>query len=250
MQNYCKTIGALAAASALVAGNASAEIEYEIHTAYTSQYIFRGIDLGTDLVEAGFDIAGELDNGLGFSAGAWYGSVNDAPFTPGADVSYDELDVYGEVSYNVGPLTLATGYIFYHFPNNIVDDAQEAYFSIAGEFAGLETSLTYFHAVETDNDGYTELFIGKGFELSPCLTLSTGATTGYLIEEGDLVHVTAKVSLDWNFAGDAVVSPFVAHSWSLSEGGTVAGGAAGDSTALYGGAKNELFGGVSLAVSF
>jgi hypothetical protein len=53
MQNYCKTIGALAAASALVAGTASAEVEYEIHTGYTSEYLFRGLNLGQDLVEVG-----------------------------------------------------------------------------------------------------------------------------------------------------------------------------------------------------
>mgnify|MGYP007038417247 CR=1 FL=1 len=52
MQNYCKTIGALAAASALVAGNASAEVEYTLGTGYTSEYIFRGENLGEDLVEA------------------------------------------------------------------------------------------------------------------------------------------------------------------------------------------------------
>ena len=73
MQNYCKTIGALAAASALVAGNAQAEVEYELHAGYSSEYLFRGLDLGDDLVEAGVNAATEWQ-GFGFSAGAWYGS--------------------------------------------------------------------------------------------------------------------------------------------------------------------------------
>ena len=68
MQNYCKTIGAMAAASALVAGTAQAEIEYEIHTGYHNEYIFRGIDLGNDMVDGGVDLAMEY-NGLGVSAG-------------------------------------------------------------------------------------------------------------------------------------------------------------------------------------
>ena len=54
MQNYCKTIGALAAASALVAGNAQAEVEYEIHTGYSSMYLFRGLDLG-EILDHGAD---------------------------------------------------------------------------------------------------------------------------------------------------------------------------------------------------
>ncbi|MFN4942377.1 MAG: hypothetical protein ACK5G9_01135, partial [Akkermansiaceae bacterium] len=77
MQNYYKTIGALVVASAFAAGNASAEIESEIHAGYTNEYLFRGLDLGSNLVEAGLDVSTEY-NGLGLSAGAWYGSF-DAP---------------------------------------------------------------------------------------------------------------------------------------------------------------------------
>jgi hypothetical protein len=59
-----------------VAGNASAEIEYELHTGYSSDYLFRGANVGNDLVEVGVDMATEW-NGLGLSAGAWYGSFNE-----------------------------------------------------------------------------------------------------------------------------------------------------------------------------
>ncbi len=103
MQNYCKLIGALTAASALVAGTASAEIEnieYEIHGGYSSMYLFRGLDLGDDLVEFGVDVAGEW-NGLGLSAGAWYGSF-DAPTGNGGAFSTTELDLYAEVSKDLG----------------------------------------------------------------------------------------------------------------------------------------------------
>ena len=91
MQNYYKTIGAMLAASALVAGNASAEVEYEIHTGYTSEYLFRGIDLGNDLVETGVDVTTEF-SGLSLSAGAWYGSFDASG--PGVNDG-DELDLYG-----------------------------------------------------------------------------------------------------------------------------------------------------------
>lgn len=249
MQNYCKTIGALAAASALVAGNASAEIEYEIHGGYHSQYIFRGIDLGNDLIDAGVDLATEV-NGLGLSAGVWYGSTQEAPGA--GSIAYDEIDIYGEVSKDLGFLTASVGYIYYYFPQNTAfptDDAQELYASVSREFFGFDVSATYYWDLETDNDGYSELGISKGYELSPCLTLSTGAALGYLFEEGDLSHVQAKVSLDWAFTETATLSPYIAHSWSLSEGGRFAG-VSSPTTAGYGGAQNEFFGGVSLAVSF
>lgn len=252
MQNYCKTIGALAAASALVAGNASAiEIDYELSTGYTSEYIWRGINLGQDLTEVGLNAATEI-NGVGVSVGAWYGSVQDFPgVATGANESWSELDLYAEVSYDVGFATLAVGYIQYHFPdswpivNTNTDDAREVYFSIARDFGIVDASLTYFWDVETDNDGYTQLDVSNATELSSCLTLSSSAALGYLVEEGDFTHLTLKVALDYAITEAATISPFVAHSWSLSEGGT---GHVG--TSLYGGAKNQVFGGAMLSVGF
>ena len=241
MKNYCKTIGALTAASALVAGNASAEVEYEIHTGYTNQYLFRGLDLGDNLVEVGADVATEW-NGLDLSAGAWYGSFspNTDSYNVGPDADGDELDVYAEVSKDLGFATAAVGYIYYMNQRNILDDAQEVYFSLAKEFFGVDFSLTYFWDIETDNDGYTELGASKGFELSPCLTLNTGATLAYLCEESEFAHLTAKVSLDWAFTETATISPFVAASWGLtSEAGNT-----------HSAADEEFVGGTMLSVSF
>lgn len=256
MQNYCKSIGAIVAASALVAGTASAEVEYELHTGYTTEYIFRGIDRGNDLIEVGADVATEM-NGIGLSAGAWYGSYkSDVPFT-GLQADTEELQLYVEASKDFGFVTAAIGYIFYHFPQadgnrlvNPLDDAQEVYFSLARNFYGIDTSLTYFWDIETDNDGYTELAASKGFELSPCLTLRTGATLGYLFEESDFTHIQAKVALDWAFTETATLSPYVAHSWALSEGGRNAGGFFRDTRANYNGSSNEFIGGVNLSVRF
>ena len=98
MQNYCKTIGALAAASALVAGNATAEVEYEIHTGYTSEYIFRGVDLGDDLTEVGVDIAGNY-NDINLSAGVWATAFDDSTTADNID---SEVDFYAEAGYDVG----------------------------------------------------------------------------------------------------------------------------------------------------
>jgi hypothetical protein len=229
-----------------VAGNASAEVEYEIHTGYTSEYIFRGQNLGTDLTEVGLDMATEY-NGFGLSAGLW-----GASFHKGGQGTqqgtYQEVDVYGEVSKDLGFATAAVGYIYYmnfgdstaaSFPN---EDAQEAYFSLAQTYFGVDFSLAYFWDIENDNDGYTELGASKGFELSPCVTLNTGATLGYLAEEGDFAHLTAKVSVDYAFTETATVSPFIAYSWSLCETGKLGG--------VWQGQENEFVGGTMLSVSF
>jgi hypothetical protein len=261
MQNYCKTIGALAAASALVAGTASAQntqagysqpgqmtavnnsfdssFEGEVHVGYSTQYIFRGLDLGDDLIESGVDVSAEMA-GFGLSGGAWYGTSDLGPFT------FNELDLYAEVSKDFGFVTAAVGYIYYYYPSDLsslifdTKSTAETYFSVSGSYMGFDTSLTYFWDTKGDNDGYMEAYVGKGFELSPCLTLNTGATLGYLWEEGDFSHVAAKVSLDWAFTENATLSPYIAHSWALSD---EVGG-------FYEGSENQFYGGLILAVSF
>ena len=167
MQNYCKTIGALAAASALVAGNAKAEVEYEIHGGYTSEYIFRGLDLGNNLVEFGVDVAGEWNN-IGLSAGVWNGNFQDAPTTNQVD---NEWDFYGEASYDFGFMTGAVGYIYYWNVGRLGADFQEVYFSIGKDWGWVNSSFTYYWDVDGDNDGYSFLGLDRGFELNPCLTL-------------------------------------------------------------------------------
>jgi hypothetical protein len=248
MQNYCKTIGALAAASALVAGNASAEVEYELHTGYTSEYLFRGLNLGQDLVEVGADVATEW-NGLGLSAGAWYASFNAPTGFPGAfnNADADELDIYAEVSKDLGFVTAAVGYIYYHFPQGRankalvpVDDAQEVYFSLARDFGIFNASLTYYWDIETDNDGYSELALDRSFELNSCLDLVVATNVGYLAEQGQCTAWTTKVGLDWEFAERATLSPFIALAIALSD----------DVDTAYDGSRNELVAGSMLSVSF
>ena len=239
MQNKCKTIGALAAASALVAGTATAiDIDYELSTGYTSEYIWRGINLGQDQVEVAIDAATEI-NGFGLSAGAWYSTFQDSM----SDTA-DELDLYGEVSYDLGFATAAVGFIWYYFPQN-GGHFQEVPVSLRRDFGIVEADLTYFWDVRGDNDGYTQLTVSNKTELTSCVTLNSGVALGYLAEEGDFAHITAKVALDYAFTETATISPFVGHSWALSEGGRNHVG-----SAAYMSSKNQLFGGVKLAVSF
>lgn len=243
MQNYCKTIGALAAASALVAGNASAEVEYEIHTGYSSEYIFRGVDLGNDLVEAGLDAATEV-NGWGLSAGVWATAFDASNSIYGASDSPDsETDLYAEVSRDLGFATLATGYIYYWNVGNLGVDDQEVYFQASRDFGFAKASLTYFWDVCENgggNNGYTELALSRSWELNQCLTLNVGTNVGYLIESGDFTAWTTKASLDWGFVERAKLSPFIALSIALGEAPST----------LWQSTENEFVAGSMLSVSF
>lgn len=255
MRNYKKIIGAMAVASAFAAGNASAvELSYNLHAGYASEYIFRGANLGNDLIEAGADVNADFGGGFSISGGVWYADF-DAPLGfAQADKSATEIDLYTKASYDLGFLTASVGYIYYYNDQDDVEDflssfgggsghlkdAQEVTFGVSKEIFGINTSLTYFYDIVLDNDGYTELAASKSFEFSPCLALNVGSALGYLVEEGHLAHLTTKVSLDWGFAEHAKLSPFAALSIDLSGGHGIA----------YGEAKNELVGGAAVSVDF
>jgi hypothetical protein len=239
MHNYCKTIGALAAASALVAGNAQAEVEYELHTGSSTEYVFRGLNLGDNLTEVGVDVANKWDK-FGLSGGVWAAAFNNSPLRTGNDVD-NEVDTYAEATYDLGFATAGVGYIYYWNLGRLGEDAQEVYFSASRDFGFANASLTYYWSVDgANNDGYTELALDRGFELSPCLTLNVKSSLGYLIEAGDFTAWNNKVSLDWGFAEHAKLSPFVSASISLSDSNDTA----------YNGAENEYAVGTVLSVSF
>ncbi len=237
MQNYCKTIGALAAASALVAGTASAEVEYAINGGYHNEYLFRGGQLGDDMVTSGVDAATTYA-GLGLSAGLWY-----ADFTTGGNANTNELDIYGEVSKELDLFTAAIGYIKYVNEDNGAagsqDDAQEIYFGLSREFYGIETSLTYFWDIETDNDGYSELALGKSFDLNSCWSLGLSTALGYSVEQGEFENWMTTASLDYAISETATLSPYVMYVVD------------GEANAIYEtNNEQEFVGGVNLSVSF
>jgi hypothetical protein len=254
MQNYCKTIGALAAASALVAGNASAEVEYTLGTGYSSEYLFRGSNLGQDLVEASASASTEW-NGIGLSAGAWYGSYDtgvrfkdeDGTFDV-RDVDVDELDLFAEASKDLGFATAAVGYIYYmnedvegrNGSDAIADDVQEAYVKLSRDLGFANAYAAYYWDLEGDNDGYSELGLSRGFELNQCLTLNLGTNIGYMWEDDQDTAWTTKASLDWGFAESAKLSPFVALAVQLTD----------DNDNYTDGFGNELIGGCMLSTSF
>jgi len=246
MQNYCKTIGALAAASALVAGNAKADVQYELHTGYSSEYVFRGLDSGDGLVEVGLDA--KMDwNGLSLSAGVWDAYFQDTPgvtsvnpLNPHEDY-LNETDFYGQVSKDLGFLTASVGYIYYWEHGPLGTDNQEVYFQISRDFGFAAASLTYYWSVGgNNNNGYSELALTRSFDLSPCLKLNLASTLGYLIEEGQCSAWTNKASLDWGFAEHVKLSPFIAWSISCSD----------IRNTVYQGASNQLTAGSMLSVDF
>jgi hypothetical protein len=255
MRKHTKIVGSLAAASALVAGYASAEIEGEVHVGYSNIYEFRFVDLGSDLIEAGADVS--YDAGfVGLSAGAWYGSVNDSQTIGG---NFNELDLYAAVSKELGPVDLELGYIYYYFPDTPgTVDTQEVYLSASYEIAwGLTASATYYYDFDSANGWYLQPELSWTKEFNDCLALTL--STGVGIADGHGLQARSarlnpgstadgfqgwfvKAELPWEFREGVTLSPYIKYTDADSK-------LAADINTLQGG-QEHLIGGVKLSVGF
>jgi len=253
---YTKILGAMAVATAVASGYASAELQGEVHVGLDSSYIWRGMEIGGNMSEAGVDLAYNLGEGFNISGGAWYANFDANTRTRASD---NEVDLYTEVSKDFGFATMSVGYIYYDCGRhgNLLRtsaDLQEVYFSLSRElFWGIKGTLSYYWDIVGDNGGYSELGLQKTFELSPCLTCDVGVKTGYFVEEGQLGHVTAMVALNWSFAKNMTLTPYIARSWELpglesvySPGGEPIIGRAVSAITE----ENQLWGGLKLTMKF
>ena len=201
MKNHTKTVGALAAAAAMVSGYAMAGepapppppiepepcndwFEGEIHVGYNSMYEFRFVDLGQDMIEAGADVAFDLGGGFGISAGAWYASTNDSQtaFSVGDN---NELDLYAGLSWGLDWVDLEVGYIFYHFMDVSGFDTQEIYASVGFELPWeIGLGLTWLYDIQKYNGSYVDAQITKSFEFTDCLGLELTAGVAWAKDQG------------------------------------------------------------------
>mgnify|MGYP002622416443 CR=1 FL=1 len=272
MRNYSKTVGALAAASTLVAGYASAEIEGEVHVGYHEMYEFRFVDLGSDLIEAGADISADF-GAFGVSAGAWYGSYDRPVFGAlvGSNLrsNYDELDLYAGVNYSIGDLTLELGYIYYYFPDSstffglvlnppvgLAANTQEIYLS--AEYAlpwNLTAETTLFWDFDAFDGFYWDTNLSYSYEINECLSID--CTVGGAYADGHGLQVSsnpgsvgtkdgfqgfyASVSVPWEFRENVTIAPYVKYTNSRS----------GLATDWWGtNSQDFLLSGVTLSVGF
>jgi uncharacterized protein (TIGR02001 family) len=225
MRNYSKTIGALAAASTLVAGSASAELEGEVHVGYANMYEFRFYDVGDSLFEAGVDLA--YDAGpVTLTGGAWYGgwdNRNGAIFV----APDSELDLYAGIGTEFGPVSLELGYIYYAFPGFSAFDTQEVYLSAGVDlFWDVSLNSTAFWDFDLYDGLYVDTSISKSFQFNECLALDLAVGFGYADGHGlqipsNVFSVGSKdgyqgyyvsAQLPWEFRDGVTLTPYVKYT--------------------------------------
>jgi uncharacterized protein (TIGR02001 family) len=240
MRNYNKTIGALAAVTAFTAGVAQAEIEGDVYAGYSTDYIFRGVNLAEDLAEAGVNLSTTCPLTQGtISLGLWYGSGNDQNGT------FDnQMNTSIGLTKEVGNFDLSIGYINYDHNGAVQIDTQEIYVGASTEvFAGVNFGLTAFFDVDANDSLYVEAAASKSFEVNSTVNLNLSAGVGFYDGDDNISdgfnHWFLGASLPWAARENLTVTPFVKYVQTDSDYN------AGISTD-----GDEVIGGVRLSVGF
>ncbi len=173
----------MAASAALLgtAGAANAEVAFSGNVALTTDYVFRGISqtLENPAIQGGFDVA--VDK---FYAGVWASNV---------DFGFDEtieIDLYGGVKPELGPVTFDFGVLWYTYPGAADDGAEYDYLEgkAAASFSPTEPltlGAAFYYSPEFFGETGSAYYIegNAGFAVNEALAL--GGAIGYQdIEEG------------------------------------------------------------------
>ncbi|MBN8457906.1 MAG: hypothetical protein J0M04_08710 [Verrucomicrobia bacterium] len=209
---------------------------------YNSIYEFRGVDLGSDMVEASAGLTATYGD-LVLGASLWYAAVNDNPTNP----TPNELDMTLSFTKPLGPVTLTGGYIYYDFENANASNTQELYLGASMEvYAGISASTTVFRDIDLFDGWYFDVNLSKSFELSPCLSLVTTAGCGFADDNGLQLQSNGdtldgfnqwylSLSMPWKFREGFTLTPFLKYVDADSDlVSDIPGGSTGDDHLVYG----------------
>jgi hypothetical protein len=290
MKNHKNTVGALAAATAMLTGYAMAGeptpapvmepaattndfFQGEIHVGYSSNYEFRFVDRGEHMVEVGLDGAFNLGNGWGINVGAWYAGLNDSTAWKGsAFTTPNELDMYLGIGKDFGVVDVEVGYIYYYFDDSVIntagpvpgagrlwtvlDDTQEVYAQVGVDLPWeMRFATTYYYDFDSASGWYWDFKVSKSFEFSDCLALKLAVGTA--MADG---HGLQRSSRNWVGTDDGYQGWYASAAlpWQILDTVTLTPyvrytDADSDlATSLVGlsSGKSMVIGGVSLSVSF
>ena len=228
----CSALLALVPAVAGDHAAAGEDLGAEVSVGYDTDYIFRGANLGQDLLWSDVNVSTSLSDGLGLNIGAWYANPTDA--------GDDELDIYAGVSTDLGGMSLDLGTTYYYYPGATGSNTLEFGAALGTSVGAFDVSLGVYHDIDTENT-YVELGAGTSFDLTDNISLDLGATIGNNQDEviggqaDGLTAVTITVGAPIGLTDNASLTPYLGINAGLDDNQD-----AGD----------EIFSGISLSVGF
>lgn len=231
---------ALAGLSTTLLGTAGAEIESEFSAGYTTDYIFRGGDVGPHLfdVTLAFSGSGEV-GGLGeldWTAGIWYASFSND--TGATDASNNELDIFGEASKSISDaFAVAVGITNYSYFGNAgggvsADDDIEPYVSLRADVQDISLAATAYYdgANNYRHDFYFEFTASWEKEVCQNTTVGLEAILGWFDESNAVpaddsdIFFGGAASVSYAVSDNITVTPHVSATFSDNLGDYVFGG--------------------------
>jgi hypothetical protein len=202
---------------------------------YASDYEFRGLDLGDNLVSADLTLTYALSDKLSLYAGAWYATLWDG--------NYNELDLTAGASYDLGFGTGGLLYRHYLYDGDINDNNEIGllFSTNAEDLYGVSFSIASYYDFEFDGF-YFELGASYSRDITDILGLSISTGVSYVIDyngvNGDgFNHVFARLALPIALRENVSLTPFFQSNWSIEELDAVGG-------------DDFVFGGANLTVTF
>lgn len=182
---------------------------------YASEYEFRGLDVGDDLVSADLTLTYALTDALSLYAGAWYGTLFDG--------NYNEIDLTAGANYDLGFGTGGLLYRHYLYDGDLSDNNEIGLtFSTDPELlAGVSFGLASYYDFEFEGF-YFELGANYSRQLTDMLGLSLSTGVSYVIDyngvDGDgFNHVFAQLALPVTLRENVTLSPFIRSTWAIEE---------------------------------
>ena len=257
-----------------------------LSTGYTTRNYFRGLWISDNTVSAALDLAVPLTEQVTWNLGAlWMTNLDDdgnhfnfARVAPPGVTSFDysRYDLYTSLDYDLGFGTLSAGYRHYFYPNSFsgsmngaaavigaggypdfgVKDAGELSVVFGTSFVGFDWNVGYYYDFRVGGS-YYETNLSYEIPVTPWMSLVPAFQAGY----GNDYYSGGGNQTNATINGNGVSSGFTHFTFTLGAPIALTPTAAltpyiswisSDRTRNYlnNSANNEIFGGVSLSVSF
>ena len=200
----------LAFFSALSADKVAAEdIGAEVSVGYATDYMFRGVNLGQDLLWSDVNVSTSLSDGLDLGVGAWYANVAD-------DAGNDELDIYAGLSTSMGDMSVDLGATYYYYPDPTAGEGTLEFGIGLGTSAGpIDLSLGLYYDIDLEA-AYYEVGAATSFDLTDTMAVDVGGAIGNA--DGDtLTALTFTIGVPITLSDSASLSPYVGVNIPLDD---------------------------------
>lgn len=211
---------------------AEAPLGGTISAGYMTNYIFYGVDLGSNAVWTGVDYT-ITETPIPIDVGVWYINPTDGNLD-------DELDVYASVAGpSVAGFDTSVTMTGYFFPDSGADATYELGLGVSRSLGVVDFNATARYDFEIEG-WYFETGVSKGIAISDSLEVVVSTGISYQIDYwsngGDFNHVYVMASLPIALRSNVTLEPYVAGLFALD--------------AIDNFQDDIIHGGVSLSVTF